>query len=152
MPDLNETPMDRFRHTLYKIIDTPVSLFRERVVEPNRKSYPYYHRKFKRVPNIDTCDVGDYVCFVEAHEQFRRDKLVESEILAILRQRREACIAYEGADWKKKCQQVMDDYTNAETNWFIKYGDLGAYGNVKDAYMKQKHRLIWQRRHPEIED
>lgn len=26
-------------------------------------------------------------------------------------------------------------------------GDLGAYHNVKSAYMKQKHRLIWERRH-----
>ena len=24
-------------------------------------------------------------------------------------------------------------------------------GNVIDAYMKQKHRLIWQRRHPEVD-
>lgn len=26
-------------------------------------------------------------------------------------------------------------------------GDLGAYHNVKTAYMKQKHRMIWERRH-----
>jgi NADH dehydrogenase (ubiquinone) 1 beta subcomplex subunit 10 len=26
-------------------------------------------------------------------------------------------------------------------------GDLGAYGKVQDAYMKQKHRMIWERRH-----
>lgn len=26
-------------------------------------------------------------------------------------------------------------------------GDLGAYHNAKVAYMKQKHRLIWERRH-----
>lgn len=29
-------------------------------------------------------------------------------------------------------------------------GDLGVYGNVKDAYMKQKHRLIWERRHGKV--
>ena len=29
-------------------------------------------------------------------------------------------------------------------------GDLGAYGTVKDAYMKQKHRMIWERRHGAI--
>lgn len=26
-------------------------------------------------------------------------------------------------------------------------GDLGAYGSAKGAYMKQKHRMIWERRH-----
>lgn len=25
-------------------------------------------------------------------------------------------------------------------------GDLGPYSNVIDAYMKQKHRMIWERR------
>lgn len=26
-------------------------------------------------------------------------------------------------------------------------GDLGGYGSARDCYMKQKHRLIWERRH-----
>lgn len=26
-------------------------------------------------------------------------------------------------------------------------GDLGAYGTARDALMKQKHRMIWERRH-----
>lgn len=26
-------------------------------------------------------------------------------------------------------------------------GDLGAYGKARAAYMKQKHRMIWERRH-----
>ena len=26
-------------------------------------------------------------------------------------------------------------------------GDLGAGFNVRDAFMKQKHRLLWERRH-----
>lgn len=26
-------------------------------------------------------------------------------------------------------------------------GDLGGYGDVRAAYMKQKHRMIWERRH-----
>lgn len=35
-------------------------------------------------------------------------------------------------------------------NFFIKYGELGSEADVRDAYMKQKHRMIWERRHPEI--
>lgn len=26
-------------------------------------------------------------------------------------------------------------------------GDLGGYANAKACYMKQKHRMIWERRH-----
>lgn len=26
-------------------------------------------------------------------------------------------------------------------------GDLGAYADARKAYMKQKHRMIWERRH-----
>ena len=37
-----------------------------------------------------------------------------------------------------------------ELNFFIKYGELGGEADVRDAYMKQKHRLIWERRHPDI--
>jgi len=36
-----------------------------------------------------------------------------------------------------------------EHSWVAKMsdGDLGGYANAKTAYMKQKHRLIWERRH-----
>lgn len=26
-------------------------------------------------------------------------------------------------------------------------GDLGGYANAKSCYLKQKHRMIWERRH-----
>lgn len=39
---------------------------------------------------------------------------------------------------------------HADLNYFIKYGELGMEASVIDVYMKQKHRLIWQRRNPEI--
>lgn len=147
-------PIEKFMNAVYYVLDTPVTFFREKVVEPQRSkhTYYYYHRKFKRVPSIDQCEVGDTPCFVEAHEQFRRDRMVDTEILSILRHRREKCMAFEGNDWKHKCQKTIEDYMTAETNWFIKYGDLGIYGTVRDAYMKQKHRLIWERRHPPEED
>lgn len=37
-----------------------------------------------------------------------------------------------------------------ELNFFIKYGELGSEADVRDAYMKQKHRMIWERRNPEV--
>jgi len=61
---------------------------------------------------------------------------------------------------------LYETYKEAEANWFCKCrfpskivfssqeiiiyisdGDLGAHGNVRDAYMKQKHRMVWERRH-----
>lgn len=41
-----------------------------------------------------------------------------------------------------------------ETDHFFYFhfadGDLGYYGNAMTAYMKQKHRMIWERRHGKI--
>lgn len=79
------------------------------------------------------------------HNHFYR--LVDTEILAILRQRFEECHLYENPDHFEKCKELKQQYDEAATNWFAKYGDLGAYHNVKTAFMKQKHRMIWERRH-----
>uniref|UniRef100_A0A7R9JUD8 NADH dehydrogenase [ubiquinone] 1 beta subcomplex subunit 10 n=1 Tax=Timema genevievae TaxID=629358 RepID=A0A7R9JUD8_TIMGE len=123
------------------------SFLTEKVVEPNQKTYNWYHQKFRRVPTIDECYTDDAVCYMEANEQFKRDKSVDSEILSILRQRFEDCVLYEAPDEKVKCKHLFDQYNDATESWFTKYGDLGAYTNVKSAFMKQKHRMIWERRH-----
>lgn len=31
-------------------------------------------------------------------------------------------------------------------------GDLGAYADAKKAYMKQKHRMIWERRNGKLSE
>jgi len=41
----------------------------------------------------------------------------------------------------------MWSYSTGTRCALIADGDLGAYGKVEDAYMKQKHRMIWERRH-----
>lgn len=130
------------------MLEKPAVLLRE-AVEPFHKSEKpkYYHRRFRRVPTIDECHIGDEVCFYEANEQFLRDKRVDNEILSILRQKKLECEHYHGPDAGKMCKHVTGSYNTAEANWFMKYGDLGAKGTVRDAYMKQKHRLIWERRH-----
>lgn len=46
--------------------------------------------------------------------------MVDNQIVAILRQRKEACMMYEADDWKRKCKKCIEDYDNAELNWFIK--------------------------------
>ncbi|CAD0199187.1 unnamed protein product [Chrysodeixis includens] len=136
-----------FMSAVYKTIDAPVTLFREKVVLPNQKKYPWYHQKFRRVPTIDQCFDGDVLCDFEANAQFKRDRAVDSEILGILRQRYEDCMIYENPDHATACKPLWEIYKDSEEAWFIKYGDLGAYGDARKAYMKQKHRMIWERQH-----
>ncbi|XP_059618840.1 NADH dehydrogenase [ubiquinone] 1 beta subcomplex subunit 10 [Phlebotomus argentipes] len=132
---------------IYNFFDKPVTWFHDVIVKPNQKSYPWYHQKFRRVPTIDQCYTDDVVCQFEADQQFKRDKMVDSEILNILRQRFEDCVHYEAPDEKRKCVDILELYNQASADWFTKYGDLGVYGQSKAAYMKQKHRMIWERRH-----
>jgi len=140
--------MDRFMSVL-NIFDGPASFFRG-IVNKTRSDYPYYHRKYPRVPTVDQCGFGDNVCLHEANEQFLRDRKVDKYITQILAERVKQCYINEGHfDGFEKCRQLDDDYERALTNYYIKYGDLAAHATVIDAYMKQKHRLIWQRRNPE---
>jgi len=145
----NKSAFDRFYDGVFALIDSPVTAFREKFIEPSqsRNKSQYYHRRYRRVPTIDECEVGDPVCYFEANEQFKRDRHVDDEILVILRQRRLECEHYHGHDSDKYCQKVKEDYAKAEENWFIKYGDMGPRTDVKAAFMKQKHRMIWERRH-----
>jgi NADH dehydrogenase (ubiquinone) 1 beta subcomplex subunit 10 len=53
------------------------SIVSDKVVDSFRisnKDNHYYHRKFRRIPSIDECEVGDEVCFYETNQQFKRDK------------------------------------------------------------------------------
>ncbi|XP_076028785.1 NADH dehydrogenase (ubiquinone) PDSW subunit [Oratosquilla oratoria] len=145
--DNPQNGFNAFIKSLNNVLDTPVTWFRESVVARSRQEYPWYHRQFQRVPTIDECYTDDIVCYIEADEQFKRDRMVDNEVLNILRQRMEDCVMYEGPDAGRKCVKLREDYEKAAENWFIKYGDLGAHGNVVDAFMKQKHRMLWERRH-----
>jgi len=148
MPE--EPARSSFEAAFYAVgraIDGPVTWFREKVVKPNQQQYPWYHQKFRRVPSIDECYTDDAVCIFEANQQYKRDRLVDTEIMGILRSRFEDCVVYEKPDHMTKCLKVFNDMEEATANWFAKYGDLGAYHDAKTALMKQKHRMIWERRH-----
>ncbi|XP_032673057.1 NADH dehydrogenase [ubiquinone] 1 beta subcomplex subunit 10 [Odontomachus brunneus] len=137
----------KFINSIIHIIDAPITYFREKIVLPNQKKYPWYHQKYRRVPNIDECYNDDVVCYTEANSQFLRDKKVDDEILFILRSRFEQCAWYHGMDDLNMCDELRAIYEDAAAAWFMKYGDMGIGLNVLNAYMKQKHRMIWERRH-----
>jgi len=136
---------------LETLFDKPVDWVRENISDKFRgPKYYYYHRQFKRVPTIDQCYIDDFGCFFEADEQHKRDRMVEGRILIHLRNRYTSCAEYNWwYDREDKCMREWRDYTDASLNYFIKYGDLGSGSDVQDVYMKQKHRLIWERREKE---
>ncbi|CAH8644431.1 unnamed protein product [Dicrocoelium dendriticum] len=121
----------------------------DQVVERLRKPYPYYHRRYNRVPTIEQCRTDDFVCFYEANEQYQRDRAVDRNILKILRRRHEECAAWyhhELEDVERFCKDIMAEHEEAAVNFFIKYGDLAWNTTVIDVFMKQKHRMLWERR------
>jgi len=127
---------------------------RENVIRPNQQDYPYYHRRYRRVPGIEECYTTDQVCIEEADVQWRRDRAVESSIITILGGRMNDCMVHyynqrnggKTLPEEDPCYQVKEDYLKANMNFYIKYGDMCNTAGAADTLMKQKHRMIWERR------
>ena len=46
------------------------------------------------------------------------------------------------------CKPLYDAYEQAAQNYYIKYGEMSKfYSRAEDALAKQKHRMMWERRH-----
>ncbi|CAL8092461.1 unnamed protein product [Orchesella dallaii] len=148
-PAIRKNIAERGHDRMYSWFDRPTTWFRKTIVEPNQQKYPWYHRQFRRVPTIDQCYTDDKACLYEADQQYMRDRAVDSEIINILRYRMDDCVREEYPDYEK-CFPLKEAYEQAAENWFIKYGDLGGVHNVVSAYMKQKHRMLWERRHGKV--
>lgn len=149
----NTSYLGRFHYYIARSFDKPVTWFRKTVSEPLQDKYkrPYYQRHLSRVPEIDTCPVNDQACIWEANEQFRLDRGIDHQIVSILKYQFERCAIQHGKTTGiSKCTKALEEYEDADLNYFIKYGEMALSADVRDAYMKQKHRLVWERRHPEI--
>ena len=102
----------------------------------------------------------------EANHQFKRDWLVEEQIVHLLRERMHDCFFYEKGTGLAHmqvspqplvdvsegsthiCKPLYDAYEKAAENYYIKYGEVSRYyGRAEDALAKQKHRIMWERRH-----
>ncbi|KAF6024658.1 NDUFB10 [Bugula neritina] len=138
----------KISNSFFAILDFPGDKLRAATASFREKNKSvYYHRKLKRVTPIEDCDEDDAVCIYEADQQYIRDKMVDETILNILRQRMVECVMYYSEDRHFKCKKETDDFTTSETNYFAKYGDLGIRSqHATDAFRKQQHRMIWERR------
>ncbi|XP_033740243.1 NADH dehydrogenase [ubiquinone] 1 beta subcomplex subunit 10-like [Pecten maximus] len=130
------------------LLDTPTTFIKESVdkIRGEKKTVPYYHRRFNRVPTIDECYTDDELCRFEANQQFKRDRQVDNDILYILRKRWLRCVLSDIQNRNTTCKSVKDTFDNTRDEWMIKYGHLPVYYDVVNVFMKQKHRLINERR------
>ncbi|XP_070579667.1 NADH dehydrogenase [ubiquinone] 1 beta subcomplex subunit 10-like [Ptychodera flava] len=143
MPELVDNLIKAFSYT----VDAPVTWFREKIEAQQKKNrYFYYHQHYRRVPTIDECDVNDVLCLYEADMQWKRDRKVDQEITKILRKRMEDCWAREQESSLQNCKGVVEQYDREAGHYATKYGELGAFGSARRCLMKQKHRMIEERR------
>ena len=107
------------------------------------------------MPTIDECYMHDYVCRKEATLQMKRDRQVENFMINILRERLSDCLLYHypataASEPDSPCHEIEKTFLKASANMYIKYGDMPYFVGAEDVLMKQKHRLIWERRNGKL--
>uniref|UniRef100_A0A8D2M8M0 NADH dehydrogenase [ubiquinone] 1 beta subcomplex subunit 10 n=1 Tax=Zonotrichia albicollis TaxID=44394 RepID=A0A8D2M8M0_ZONAL len=140
-------PVDYFQSAFNYVLDSPVGLIRGWIERwQNRNKFYYYHQKFRRVPDLSQCLEGDYLCYYEAEAQWRRDRMVDQEIVEIVRERMAACKQREGPNQFQNCAKEMELLAQVTKAYQDRYGELGFHGNARTCLMKQKHRMMEERK------
>ncbi|XP_071976081.1 NADH dehydrogenase [ubiquinone] 1 beta subcomplex subunit 10 [Engystomops pustulosus] len=129
------------------VVDKPVTAFHDWMERQRAKRrIHYYHREFRRVPDLTQCMEDDVLCHYEANMQWKRDHLVDQEIVKIMRQRVAACRTREGESADQNCAPLIKQYAEVCKAFKARYEDLGYYGGARTCLMKQKERMMEERK------
>ncbi|KAM9304920.1 NADH dehydrogenase [ubiquinone] 1 beta subcomplex subunit 10 [Gastrophryne carolinensis] len=143
LPDPAAIVLNIFNYT----VDKPVTAFHDWMERQRAKNkIYYYHRVFRRVPDLSQCLEDDVLCQYEAEMQWRRDNKVDREIVKIMRERHTACKTREGASAEQNCAKELQEYAKVCKAYKSRYEDLGANGNARKCLMKQKQRMMEERK------
>lgn len=153
-PDWNrpKTGLLIFGRFLADTVRKPAHWIRENIVLPNRgEKYYWYHKKYEKALPIDECFTDDFVCIYEADIEYKRNRQVDRAILDLLQYRYDNCNFWNKTTRDQEyvsenCDDIALSIEREELNYKIKYGDLPNKGTVLQAFNKQKHRMIMERR------